>query len=115
MGKVGFSPIIGLAVVVALAHAAVFGAMSLANPAVADSHTDGSTMGYQGVAWEFDANPLFAGVGDTEIITAVDDRDPDDQFACDCSTRYGWEVHHKSGRRSYCLARPICRYSSDLF
>ena len=29
MGKVGFSPIIGLAVVVALALAAVFGAMSL--------------------------------------------------------------------------------------
>ena len=36
MGKVGFSPIIGLAVVVALALAAVFGAMSLANPAMAD-------------------------------------------------------------------------------
>ena len=36
MGKVGFSPIIGLAVVVALAMAAVFGAMSLANPAQAD-------------------------------------------------------------------------------
>ena len=35
MGKVGFSPIIGLAVVVALAVAAVFGAMSLANPAMA--------------------------------------------------------------------------------
>ena len=33
MGKVGFSPIIGLAVVVALAMVAVFGAMSLANPA----------------------------------------------------------------------------------
>ena len=35
MGKVGFSPIIGLAVVVALALAAVFGSMSLANPAMA--------------------------------------------------------------------------------
>ena len=37
MGKVGFSPIIGLAVVVALAMAAVFGAMSLANPAFAST------------------------------------------------------------------------------
>ncbi len=40
MGKLGFTPIIGLAVVVALAMVAVFGAMSLANPAqaqVADS------------------------------------------------------------------------------
>ena len=36
MGKLGFTPIIGLAVVVALALAAVFGAMSLANPALAD-------------------------------------------------------------------------------
>ena len=35
MGK-GFTPMIGLAVVVALALAAVFGAMSLANPAYAD-------------------------------------------------------------------------------
>ena len=33
----GFTPIIGLAVVVALALAAVFGAMSIANPAQADS------------------------------------------------------------------------------
>ena len=35
MGKVGLTPIIGLAVVVALALAAVFGAMSLTNPAFA--------------------------------------------------------------------------------
>ena len=35
MGKVGFSPIISLAVVVALALVAVFGAMSLTNPAFA--------------------------------------------------------------------------------
>ena len=35
MGKLGFTPIIGLAVVVALAMAAVFGAMSLTNPAFA--------------------------------------------------------------------------------
>ena len=35
MGKVGFSPIIGLAVVVALAMVAVFGAMSLADPVAA--------------------------------------------------------------------------------
>ena len=34
----GFTPIIGLAVVVALALAAVFGAMSLADPAAADEH-----------------------------------------------------------------------------
>ena len=37
MGKVGFSPIIGLAVVVALALAAVFGSMSLANPVHAEA------------------------------------------------------------------------------
>ena len=36
----GLTPIIGLAVVVALAMVAVFGAMSLANPAQADSHLD---------------------------------------------------------------------------
>ncbi len=35
MGKLGFTPLIGLAVVVALALAAVFGAMSLTNPAFA--------------------------------------------------------------------------------
>ena len=35
MGKLGFTPLIGLAVVVALAMAAVFGAMSLTNPAFA--------------------------------------------------------------------------------
>ncbi len=35
MGKLGFTPLIGLAVVVALAMVAVFGAMSLTNPAFA--------------------------------------------------------------------------------
>ena len=35
MAKKGFTPVIGLAVVVALALAAVFGAMSLTNPAFA--------------------------------------------------------------------------------
>ena len=44
MGKVGFSPIIGLAMVVALALAAVFGSMSLANPATADEHLDVTTV-----------------------------------------------------------------------
>ena len=36
MGELGFAPIIGLAVLVALAMVAVFGAMSLTNPAQAD-------------------------------------------------------------------------------
>ena len=39
MGKLGLTPIIGLAVVVALALAAVFGAMSLTNPAFAQRKT----------------------------------------------------------------------------
>ncbi|MDE2938572.1 MAG: hypothetical protein OXR67_06590 [Chloroflexota bacterium] len=67
----GFTPLIDLAVVVALALAAVFGSMSLANPAQAQATTDGSTMGYQGVSWEFDANPLFAGIGTNETITST--------------------------------------------
>ena len=77
MGKVGFTPIIGLAVVVALAMAAVFGAMSLANPAQAAvgqpadgeltertfSPQDATTTVAQGEALSYDIAPLITGGG----------------------------------------------------
>ena len=78
MGKVGFSPIIGLAVVVALALAAVFGAMSLTNPAFAAigqpadaeltertfSPQDASTSVAMGEGLSYDISSLITGGGD---------------------------------------------------
>ena len=52
----GFTPMIGLAVVVALAMAAVFGAMSLANPASAQEMPDATLTLYTGLTEIYDAD-----------------------------------------------------------
>ena len=67
MAKSGFTPVIGLAVVVALALAAVFGAMSLTNPAWAqDDPPDAKVTIYTDLEHEYDAKPLFAKVTKTD-------------------------------------------------
>ena len=75
MGKT-LTPIFSLAVVVALALAAVFGSMSLANPAMAGHH---ETTVYAGLTNLYDAKPLF---GVTTVPTgatfAPADTDPQD-------------------------------------
>ena len=56
------TPIVGLAVVMALALAAVFGSMSLANPAMAQDPPDDTVTIYGGLNKVYDAGPLFADV-----------------------------------------------------
>lgn len=71
MGKT-MTPIISLAVVMALAMVAVFGSMSLASPAQAqDTPADTVTI-YAGLNKIYDAGPLFAGV---TKASGVDDGD----------------------------------------
>ena len=56
-----FTPFIGLAVVMALALAAVFGSMSLANPAAAQTPPDDTLMVYSGLSVEYDVEDIFVG------------------------------------------------------
>ena len=70
----GLSQITGLAVVVALALAAVFGAMSLTNPALAQDEPDAEVTIYQGLTKIYDANAVFA--ADEDITFAAEDQDP---------------------------------------
>ena len=55
----GFTPFIGLAVVMALALAAVFGSMSLANPAMAQDPPDDTVMVYSSLNVDYNLEDLF--------------------------------------------------------
>ena len=72
----GLSPIIGLAVVVALAMVAVFGAVSLTNPAWAQNEPDDTVTVYEGVDAEYNAAALFSSEEDLESFVNNDDQDP---------------------------------------
>ena len=97
----GLTPIIGLAVVVALAMVAVFGAMSLTNPAFAavDAELAERTFSPQNLPAPTNLNV----VGGQNLVTATWDNQRNDpaENASPYLTRDGWEVRFRSEGERY--------------